>query len=272
MTVSINVTFANLYPDIQRHLSIIGKRLHNTKGENMFSAVTLSSAEKDIMAQYMQQGAENVVAAIQQFVSSYNETATSVAFYVTNTRWNDPNTPSFYPAFIKAFNSYLINYTLSEYLSMNFPELAKKYIQAALNFLTALIHLVFFKAPPAPCNSEGPSVQAQIVKGTVNIGTEDDPYYDFHVPLTDFTDYNITSVQFSDLDSTDVTFDITTPSGNVIVDNISLPHDFTAEEIEDIRDAGSEFVKFHPADLISPDDTLMLDYTVGNFPYPHTGT
>ena len=262
MTVSINVTFSTLYPDIQRHLSIIGKRLHNTKGENMFSAVTLSSAEKDIMAQYMQQGAENVVAAIQQFVSSYNETATSVAFYVTNTRWNDPQTPSFYPAFIKAFNSYLINYTLSEYLSMNFPELAKKYIQAALNFLTALIHLVFFKAPPAPSDSEQPSVQAQIVKKTVNIGTVDEPFYAFHVPLTDFTYYNITSVGFSDLDETDAAFDITKPSGTEIIQDINMPHDFTSSEMTNIKGAGTEFVVFYPSTDISPDDTLTLNYTL----------
>lgn len=262
MTVSINVTFSSLYPDIQRHLSLIGKRLHNKNGENMFSAVTLSSAEKDIMAQYMQQGAENVVAAIQQFVSSYNETATSVAFYVTNTRWNDPNTPSFYPAFIKAFNSYLINYTLSEYLSMNFPELAKKYIQAALNFLTALIHLVFFKAPPVPSNSEQPSVQAQIVKKTVNIGTESEPFYAFHVPLTDFTYYTITSVEFSDIDETDAAFDITKPSGTEIIEDISMPHDFTTAEITSIKGAGTEFVVFYPSTDISPDDTLTLNYTL----------
>lgn len=271
MTVSINVAFSSLYPDIQRHLSLIGKRLHNKNGENMFSAVTLSSAEKDIMAQYMQQGAENVVAAIQQFVSSYNETTTSVAFYVTNTRWNDPNTPSFYPAFIKAFNSYLINYTLSEYLSMNFPELAKKYIQAALNFLTALIHLVFFKAPPAPCNSEGPSVLAQIVKTTVSIGTESDPFYAFYVPLTDFTDYDITKVVFSDVESTQAFFDIKNPGlTTTIVADIEPPHDFTTAEMTSIKGAGTEFVVFYPNTLISPDDTLMLDYIVGNFPYPHT--
>lgn len=266
MTVSINVTFANLYPDIQRHLSLIGKRLHNKNGENMFSAVTLSSAEKDIMAQYMQQGAENVVAAIQQFVSNYIETTTGVTFHVTNTRWNDIQAPNFYPAFIKAFNSYLINYTLSEYLSMNFPELAKKYIQAALNFLTALIHLVFFKAPPAPSDGEQPSVDVSgllIIKNTVNIGTESDPFYAFYVPLTDFTYYNITSVDFSDVESTQAFFDIKNPGlTTTIVADIEPPHDFTTAEITSIRGAGTEFVVFYPNTDISENDTLTLNYTL----------
>ena len=227
----------------------------------MFSAVTLSSAEKDILAQYMQQGSENVVAAIEQFVSSYNETPTSVAFYVTNTRWNDPNTPSFYPAFMKAFNSYLINYTLSEYLSMNFPELAKKYLQTSLNFLTAIIHLVFFKAPPTPSNSEGPSVEAQIIKNTFNIGTASEPEYAFYVPMTDLTFYNITSVAFSDLNDTSTAFDVTDPSREtVIVANISMPHEFTEAQKTLIQGAGTEYVVFYPSEDISANDTLTLNY------------
>lgn len=262
MTVSINVTFTTLFPDIQRHLSIIGKRLHNNKGENLFSAVTLSSAEKDILALYMQQGAQNVVAVIEQFVSNYIESTTKVAFHVTNTRWNDPNTPNFYPAFIKAFNSYLINYTLSEYLGMNFPELAKKYTQASLNYLTAIIQLVVFKAPPAPSDSEGPSVQAQLIKTTVNIGSQTSPQYVFHVPLTDFTNYNIISVEFTDHDDTGATFDIQKPNGIEIVQDLTLPHTFTEEELEDIREAEVEYVMFYPSQAIPSYDMLILNYTL----------
>lgn len=149
-TVNISVTFSGLHPEIQRHLSVIGKRLTTQRGDNQFSVATLSSAELPIIDQYMQQGAQNVVAAIEDFVTGYTESSTQVSFSVVNTRWSaTQGAPSFWGTFSKAFNSYLVNYALAEYLDMTLHDRAEKYYASAAGFLQTIVRLVVFKAPPA---------------------------------------------------------------------------------------------------------------------------
>lgn len=185
MNIAASYTYSGLRPDIERHLSVIGKRATNNAGENIFSKITLSSAEWTILTQYMQQASQNVVAVIEQFVSGYTETDTGVSFNVTNTRWNDPNTPSFVATFSPAYKKYVVMYTLAEYLSMNFPEYAKKYYDAAQQALTAIIRLVFFKAPVPESDATGPS---STVEPKVPFYTKRDTVqtsqFDFYVPLS----------------------------------------------------------------------------------------
>jgi len=172
--VLIGFTISSLYPDIKRHLSVIGKRTANKNGENVFSQITISSAEEPIFLQYIQQASQNVVAAINQFVSNYVDNGSFISFKVTNTRWNDPTTPNFVEAFRPALKKYLVMYTVAEYLSMNFPELAKKYFDAVLQAMQAIIQLVFFKAPP-------PSQEVVVYPtySPVPLGTSS---YEFYVP------------------------------------------------------------------------------------------
>ena len=153
MNVHIALSFQSVTPEIKQHLAVIGKRQTDSADKSLFAAITLSSNELPLLSQYLQQAAQNVVSSIDRFVSAYTETDSEVAFDVTNTRWNDPTTPSFVEAFPRTFRKYCIMYTISEYLSMNFPELAKKYFDAAAQALQAIIQLVFFKAPPAPADA-----------------------------------------------------------------------------------------------------------------------
>lgn len=172
--VFIALSYSNAYPDVKRHLSTIGKRTANKAGENIFSMITLSSAEEPILQQYIQQATHNVVAAIEQFVSNYSENTTGVTFKVTNTRWKDPTTPDFVGTFAYSFKKYVVMYTVAEYLSMNFPELAQKYFDAALQALQAIIRLVFFKAPQTAAD-----VVRTLSFGTTPIGQSS---YEFVVP------------------------------------------------------------------------------------------
>lgn len=187
MRVIISVAFSSLHSEVQRHLSVIGKRQYNKEGVNEFSQITVSSAEKDIFNLYMQSAAQQVVANIEQFVSAYTETESSVTFNVTNTRWEKTPTPVFTQSFVTSFKKYLVFYTVSEYLAMNFPELAKKYYNLALQKLQAIIQLVFFKAPFCETIDSVPSasVSQTLTFETEAIGTTS---FQFRVPFTSFYD------------------------------------------------------------------------------------
>lgn len=246
MNVPISFSYTEYLPEIQRHFSVIGKRTYNNAGDNIFSKITLSSAETPILTQYMQQASQNVVAAIEQFVSAYVESATGVTFNVTNTRWNDPTTPSFVAAFDPAFKKYVVMYTVAEYLSMNFPELAKKYFDAALQALQAIIRLVFFKAPPAAANADSPSSDiTQRVEFTPPLSDGVALYFEIPKeavigPYSNFgnlrmniirdgeelTDDDEVSVAYYRTNNTPVLGTDTTPAAT---NHVLLPHDFGVE-------------------------------------------
>jgi hypothetical protein len=67
----MTITISTVISAIKRHLSIIGKRLYNKEGKNMFSDITLSSAEDtQILTQYITTSAQNVEALLKQFITA----------------------------------------------------------------------------------------------------------------------------------------------------------------------------------------------------------
>lgn len=268
MTETISLSFASILPSILRHLSVIGKRTEDKKGENVFSKITLSSAEHPILIQYLQEAAQNVTAEIRDFVSAYTETDNSVTFMVTNTRWNDPRTPSFVEAFNYNFTKYLVFYTVAQYLDMNFPELAKKYLQQALDRLRAIIALVFFKAPPI--QSDESAIRPSVVTQTLEIhptaiGTSS---YVFYVPTTAIVDVfdKWGNLQF-DVDTEDTTetktVTIKNMAGNVyILSNRVLPYDMSAYDKASVRSAAGTDANVQAVMnfTVGPTDTLLLKY------------
>ena len=82
----MTLTVSTIISAIKRHLSIIGKRLYNKDGKNMFSDITLSSAEDtQILTQYIHAAAQDVEAVLKQLItaSTYGET---ISMTIQNTR------------------------------------------------------------------------------------------------------------------------------------------------------------------------------------------
>ena len=145
MTFTISIIISA----IKRHLSVIGKRLYTKEGRNMFSDITLSSAEDtQILTQYINASAQDVEAALKQFVtaSSYG---TSISMTITNTRGD-----SDFEARTQAMaESYVTLNSVGEYLSMLHPDLAQKYRADAQQRMEALLMYVFSKKPPTASTS-----------------------------------------------------------------------------------------------------------------------
>jgi len=140
----MTITFTTIKQAIKRHLSIIGKRLYDKEGKNLFSNITVSSAEDPIFEQYIAAGAQNVEALLRQLLTSYSITASSITMTLTNTRgMADFDTRSG-----DMITTYITLFSVGEYLGMAHPELAAKYQTDATNAMQSLLAYAFHKEPP----------------------------------------------------------------------------------------------------------------------------
>jgi len=140
----MTITISTVISAIKRHLSIIGKRLYTKEGKNLFSDITLSSAEDtQILTQYINASAQDVESALKQFItgSSYGST---ILMYIINTRGDS----DFDARTQDLIQSYITLNSVGEYLSMLHPDMAQKYYRDAQQRMESLVSYVFYKQPP----------------------------------------------------------------------------------------------------------------------------
>lgn len=140
-------------PKIKKHLSIIGKRLYDKEGKNLFSNITVSSAEDGIFDHYVSAAAQNIAGALAQFVTSYSDTSIKV----NDARWNT----TLPPALVNAAQSYALLFSVGEYLAMTHPELAEKYYRDAQGMMNTVIATAYHKEPPS-ANGSALNAQASV--------------------------------------------------------------------------------------------------------------
>ena len=134
------ITLTGITAKIKKHLSIIGKRLYDKNGKNMFSNITVSSAEDGIFNDYISAAAQNIAGALGQFVTSYTDTAITV----NDARWD----AEVVKALQSAAESYALLFSVGEYLAMNYPDLAVKYQRDAQGMMNTIITTAYHKDPP----------------------------------------------------------------------------------------------------------------------------
>ena len=140
----MTITFTTLKQAIKRHLSVIGKRLYSKDGKNIFSDITVSTAEDPIFDQYIAAGAQNVESLLRQLVTRFALTETQFTLELRNTRASN----DFDSRCQELVKTYIINYSACEYLAMVHPELAEKYRQSSVQAIQSLLAYAFYKNPP----------------------------------------------------------------------------------------------------------------------------
>ena len=140
----MTLTITTIIAAIKRHLSIIGKRLYSKEGKNMFSDITLSSAEDtQILTQYINASAQDIEAALKQFITA-STSSTTISMTIANTRGDS----DFNARVQDLSESYVTLNSVGEYLSMVHPDIAQKYYRDAQQRMESLIAYVFYKKPP----------------------------------------------------------------------------------------------------------------------------
>jgi hypothetical protein len=149
----ITLTINTIISAVKRHLSIIGKRLYTKDGRNMFSDITLSSAEDtQILTQYINGSAQDTEAALKQFITS-SSYGPVISMDIQNTRGDS----DFDNRVQDLSQSYVTLNTVGEYLSMLHPDLAQKYQADARQRMDALMIYVFYKNPPTKTTHKYPT-------------------------------------------------------------------------------------------------------------------
>lgn len=145
----ITLTFSNLKSLVKKHLSIIGKRMYDKDGKNMFSNITVSSAEDPIFEQYIVEAAQNVEAILRQFVTSFSSSSTQVSLTLVSPR----GITNFETRCGEIIQSYIVTYSVAEYLSMTHPDFAAKYMRQRDANMESLVAYAFSKEAPVTANT-----------------------------------------------------------------------------------------------------------------------
>lgn len=143
--IEYNVFKSNAY----KHLAIMAKRITDKDGKPTFSKILPSTAEDSIIDDYSHKSIQQIVSAIKQLVVNISTDENGIeTITIKTTRFLDDELKSFVNTLVNSIKSYVLAYTLSEYLSMNYPDFAKKYTDDCKLHMSEICNLCFFKKPP----------------------------------------------------------------------------------------------------------------------------
>lgn len=143
---AVTISLDTLKQEVKKHLSVIGKRTYTKDGHNMFSNITVSTAEDPIIDSYLAIASQAVYALIHQFVKTWSISGSTLTLELENTR-NDANFQAKAKEYIESFM------TLSatgDYLAMTHPDIAQKYKADTTGAMQSLLMYVFYKKPVEP--------------------------------------------------------------------------------------------------------------------------
>lgn len=141
---TITIGYADIKSKVKKHFSIIGKRLSDKQGNILFTGVTLSSTEEDILKQYVKDAAETFVSSFSPLIAGYTDNTDDVVFTYQRNRVSEGKAN----AFCSLFKSYVVDYVAYSVLSMTYADSARKYADDMTNHVVSALKLIFQKDAP----------------------------------------------------------------------------------------------------------------------------
>ena len=140
--MQITLSYTDLYAVVERSLSIIGKRSVDDKGNRLFDNITIGSREKDIITDFIKQGAAWLAAETSAFVTAGTDNSITLTF-PTN---HNTNLDTFIQNSCK---SYCVSYALYSWFTVTAPRLSEKYLGDCNRDIAAIIRLSNEKVAPS---------------------------------------------------------------------------------------------------------------------------
>ena len=141
---TITIGYADIKSKVKKHFSIIGKRFSDKQGNILFTGVTLSSTEEDILKQYVKDAAETFVSSFSPLIAGYTDNTDDVVFTYQRNRVSEGKAN----AFCSLFKSYVVDYVAYSVLSMTYADSARKYADDMTNHVVSALKLIFQKDAP----------------------------------------------------------------------------------------------------------------------------
>lgn len=138
------IGYADIKSKVKKHFSIVGKRLSDKQGNILFTGVTLSSTEEDILKQYVKDAAETFVSSFSPLIAGYTDNTDDVVFTYRQNRVSEGKAN----AFCSLFKSYVVDYVAYSVLSMTYADSARKYADDMTNHVVSALKLIFQKDAP----------------------------------------------------------------------------------------------------------------------------
>lgn len=148
------IDLSTLKPDIKRHLSVIGKRAVDATGKNIFSDITVSTAEDPIFDKYTAEAIQHIAGLLGAFVKIY----TSTSLTIDAERWK----PGLLDALQDAIKDFTVIYVVCEYLKMTRPDIAEKYNSEVALKTNNIVTLAYYKDKPAQSASSYSDVKGAV--------------------------------------------------------------------------------------------------------------
>ena len=141
---TITIGYADIKSKVKKHFSIIGKRFSDKQANILFTGVTLSSTEEDILKQYVKDAAETFVSSFSPLIAGYTDNTDDVTFTYQRNRVSEGKAN----AFCSLFKSYVVDYVAYSVLSMTYADSARKYADDMTNHVNSALKLIFQKDAP----------------------------------------------------------------------------------------------------------------------------
>lgn len=148
-TIDISVTV--ITEMVKRTLSIIGKRSFGDNGQPLFEDITLSSAETDLISDYVYVAFQHVQGELAKFATITLVTEGMIVGGnsgqpLGNAQMSIDNDNSL--TIDKAIRLYCVSYSLYSWFSFSLPRLADKYNKDCETLMAAIIRMVHEKKSP----------------------------------------------------------------------------------------------------------------------------
>ena len=156
---TITIGYADIKSKVKKHFSIIGKRLSDKQGNILFTGVTLSSTEEDILKQYVKDAAETFVSSFSPLIAGYTDNTDDVTFTYQRNRVSEGKAN----AFCSLFKSYVVDYVAYSVLSMTYADSARKYAYDMSNHVNSALKLIFQKDAPASVSGNLTDMTGEVI-------------------------------------------------------------------------------------------------------------
>ena len=146
------ISLDSLKAEVKKHLSVIGKRTYTKDGQNMFSNITVSTAEDPIIENYLEIASQAVYALIHPFVTTWSisRNAQTLVLELTLELENARNDSDFETKAKGYIESFMTLSATGDYLAMTHPDIARKYKEDSTGAMQVLMTYVFYKHPITP--------------------------------------------------------------------------------------------------------------------------
>ena len=168
----MQLSLDNLKNTVKRHLSVIGKRTFTKDGHNMFSNITVSTAEDPIINEYLIGASQVVNALLHQLITAWSVAGSTITATLVNER-GDSDFEAKAKGFIETF---MILSATCDYLAMTHPDIAQKYRNDTTGALQTLLSYVFYKNPVTPtADPLSPTVVVTDTEPNTDTDTDTEP-------------------------------------------------------------------------------------------------